>query len=166
MRGLIGYLVGGLAVVLAMDYAAPPGGTGLDSASQAAALKLPVTNVVNRTAKSDKSALAPSMAGLDTEIATVEVIYRNREGRIVFQADATSEGAVRETRSTVEKPTSATETTPLSQSSPSVRKLPAQKIPEGCDPAFSPLAASARANNFTARCLAALESSTQLASAN
>jgi hypothetical protein len=31
------------------------------------------------------------------------------------------------------------------------------RIPVGCDPAFSPLSGSSRANNFTARCLAGNE---------
>jgi hypothetical protein len=178
MRGLIGYLVGGFAVVFAMDYAAPPGGAGLESASHAAALTLPRTNVVNRAAKGDKSALASSIAGLDTEYA------RNRSGRVLFQTDPVANATVaakgamrpegimretrnmRETRSAIEKAPGATDMTPVSQSSPPARKIPTQKIPEGCDPAFSPLAASARANNFTARCLAAIEPATRIASAN
>lgn len=161
MRSLLGYIVGGFAIVFAMDYAAPPGGTGLNSWHPAVALKAPAMNVVNRAGKGDRAPIARSNAGADAAIATVEVIYRDRDGRVLFQTDPVANATlvvkgvslpavtVREPRrSAAEKPAAAE--TP---SSPTDGGTRAQKIPEGCDPAFSPLAASARANNFTARCL-------------
>jgi hypothetical protein len=180
MHSLLGYVVGGLTVALAMDYVAAPRGLEVDSLTQdVGPSQMTAMNTVNRAAKGDKAALGGSPRVPET-VTTVEVIYRARDGRVLFRTDSVANStmiekgmsvphvASRDTpRTAVDKAPAAPVSAPLTQSSPPVApKAPVQKIPEGCDPAFSPLAASARANNFTARCLAAIERPTRLASAS
>jgi hypothetical protein len=188
MRSLLGYMAGGLAVLFAMDYAAPPAGTGLNAARQGSWILRPTgADAVNRVQKGNRLAVARSDANLDKAIASVEVvglpaaavIYRTRDGRVLFRTDplanativakgvALPEVTIRETRQTAVKMVPATvETEPLSEPILTPGKKLEPKIPEGCDPAFSPLAASARASNFSARCLAAIAPLTRMASAD
>lgn len=99
MRGFATCLLGGLLVVLALDFIAPPAGLGLASAWPAAQSAAPQS--VNRANKADRMPISTS---------------------------------------TVDKK--------IEKQTP--RQSP---ILAGCDPVFSPLSASARAN-FAARCMA------------
>ncbi len=182
MCSLMRYAAGGLAILFAMDYVAPPGGTGLNFFRQSSfdLAAAPAMNVVERAHKSDRLAAASPGRDQDTMIATVEVIglrdaaviYRARDGRVLFHTDPIAnatvvakgvvlpEVTIRHTRTNVgTAPPVATETAP-----PPAATAPEPKIPEGCDPAFSPLAVSARAN-FSARCLAANAPATRFAAA-
>jgi hypothetical protein len=124
MCGLLRFVVAGLAVLFVMDYVAPPVGTGLNLGQSAAGWgTVQPLNVVDRTRKGDRLPVTST---------------------IVTKGVTLPEGAVRETRRII--PAKA----PFPP--PAAKMAPEQKIPEGCDPAFSPLAASAQAN-FSARCL-------------
>jgi len=98
MRGLASYLLAGILVVLAMDFAAPPVGLGFVVGASPVAERSAKTQFVDRTHKSDRMNL-PAPVG---------------------------------EQKTPEQP-------------------PAVLI--GCDPAFSRLSASARAN-ISGRCVA------------
>jgi hypothetical protein len=186
MCSLLHYFAGGLAVLLAMDYVAPPGGTGVNVLRQSAVdvAAASATNVVDRVHKGDRLAVASPAENQDRTVATVEVIglrdaavvYRARDGRVLFQTDPVENATVvakgvtlpqvtiRDTSQTPVRTVSpAVETTPLAP--PDAATGREQKIPEGCDPAFSPLAASAHANNFSTRCLASNAPTTMVAAA-
>jgi hypothetical protein len=184
MVSLVRYIAGGAAVILALDLVSPmlPGleaGFHLSGA--------PAVNVVNRTSKGDKAATAAVGGDQDNVIATVEVVglrdaavvYRARDGRVLFSTDPVTnatvvvkgvvlpEVTIRETRRTAVEPATPENTEAMPAPSrpsaaPSAAKAEEKKILEGCDPAFSPLTASAR-NNFSGRCLAALEPSIKVA---
>jgi len=98
MRGLASYLLAGILMVLAMDFAAPPVGLGFVVGASPVAERSAKTPFVDRTHKGDRLSLPASVGEQQTQ----------------------------------EPP-------------------PAVMI--GCDPAFSPLSASARAN-ISGRCVA------------
>ena len=99
MRGFAAYLLGGILVVLALDFIAPPAGRGLASAWPAAQNAAPQS--VNRANKADRMPVSASTVDKKIE-----------------------------------------------------KQTPRQNpVLAGCDPVFSPLSASARAN-FAARCVA------------
>jgi hypothetical protein len=117
----------GVAVLFAMDYVAPPGGTGLSLRQSAAGwATVQPLHVVDRAHKGDRLPVTSTT--------------------VVTKGAVPAEVTIRETRRLVP----ASEHKPFQP--PAAKPAPEQKIPEGCDPAFSPLAASAQAN-FSARCL-------------
>jgi hypothetical protein len=175
MCGLSHYLAGACAVVLAMDFVAPPGGTSFDRLLQSAfSSESPAAGVaVNRTRKGDRlaqpqSVVAPAIAAVEViGLRDAAIVYRDRDGRVLFQTDPLAnatvisrgvslpEVTVRESmqsvvRSVPVQPPAPNTAPPESGQKPAGRE---QKVPVGCDPAFSPLAA-AKASNFSARCLA------------
>ncbi len=108
MCNLLHYFVGGLAVLFALDYAAPPGGTGVNVFRQSsfdlatAPTMNSVMNVVDRAHKSNRLAAASPGRDQDTVIATVEVSglrdaavgYRARSGRVLFHTDPLANATV------------------------------------------------------------------------
>jgi hypothetical protein len=187
MSSLPGYFVGGLAALLALDYVAPPVGTGLNFVQQGAAtLAAPAINTVNRTHKGDRLSVASAKDDQENNvIATVEVVglrdaavvYRARDGQVLFSTDPLAnatvvaknvvlpEVTIRDTRrSNVQTIPAGPQPAPAASNKTisGDQKAREPKILEGCDPAFSPLAASARAN-FSTRCLASSTPTTQIA---
>jgi hypothetical protein len=98
MRGFISYLLGGILVVLAMDFIAPPVGLGLTVGAWPAVDQGQLVQAVIRTHKSDRLSVPTAIV--------------HQQGQL---------------------------------------KSPNMLV--GCDPVFSPLSASARAN-FPGRCMA------------
>ena len=160
------YAISGIAIVLAMDFVVPPAGSGLLAFTQGVMqpeASSPIS--VNRSGKGDR--LAAARTGNNAVITSVEVIgirdaaivYRDRDGRILYQTDPLSNATV------VAKNVLLPDVTIRSNSQSPARPVPienppvpqakeAPKIPVGCDPAFSPLAAAAGKYNFSSRCLA------------
>jgi hypothetical protein len=133
MANLLRYFAGGFAILFALDLVAPAGGSALnffhnDSAVAEAA---PAINVVDRAHKGDR--LAPA-ASTKATVVSKEV----REG-------ATSVGKSIVTENVSPASAARSTVTPAATARES-------RILEGCDPAFSSLAAAARAN-FSVRCL-------------
>ncbi len=182
MCGLSRYVAGGMAffapfAVLFALYAVTPPGAAADSAARPGA----ATTVVERAGKGDRLAPVSAAPPPAAVIATVEVIglrdaavvYRGRDGQVLFHSDPVAnstivargvvlpEVTIRHSRIENATPAPAPAAGPTPPAAPTAAE---PKIPEGCDPAFSPLAASARAN-FSARCLAASESATRYAAA-
>lgn len=181
MCGLLRFFAIGVAVLFALDYVAPPGGTGLNLLRQSTGWPVDQPlNVVDRARKGDRLPMASAGRHQNTVIATVEVtggrdpavVYRAGDGQIIFQSDPAAnatlvakgvvipEVTVRETR----KAAPPTGDKALSPGPSAAKPAREQKILEGCDPAFSPLAASAQAN-FSARCLASNTPLTRFAAA-
>jgi hypothetical protein len=161
--------IGGFAIVLAMAFVVPPVEGGLLAFTQAVMQSdsgAPVA--VNRSGKGDR--LAAARTGNNAVITSVEVVgirdaaivYRDRDGRVLYQTDPLSNATV------VAKDVLLPDVTIRSSNQSPVRPVPienspvppvpqakeAPKIPVGCDPAFSPLAAAAGKYNFSSRCLA------------
>jgi hypothetical protein len=147
-------LVGGLAAVAAWALVAPSvehfnAGMAVDTAQH-----------VNRVTKSDRLSAPRATVGERT-VSTVEVIgvhdaaivYRDREGRVLFQTEPLSNVTV--ISKGVVLPQVTVRETPRSTPAPVVvpsklEALPA--IPVGCDPVASPIAEPALAR-VTGRCL-------------
>jgi hypothetical protein len=125
---------------------------------------------VNRTNKGDRIRAAQSSAQ-PKDIATVEVIglrntavvYRDEQGRVLFRVDPVSNATV------ITKDVVLPEVTIRENYRSPVRTLPVETnnapakstpIPDGCDPAFSPLAVKA---NVTGRCVASRDAPTRMA---
>lgn len=152
---------------------------------------------VNRTQKSDRLAATASARAPARTISTVElvglrdaaIIYRDRDGRVLFQSDPLSnitmiskgvvlpEITLRETAGgparTIPLPTAAKR--PQNQpaaSSEDARPQPAAtpvnapkkiRIPEGCDPAASPIAAP-QMSQILSKCIVEGPATTKIAS--
>jgi hypothetical protein len=162
-------LIGGLAAVTAWVLVAP-----VDAAkqtdttqSQAAAAS------TNRAAKADRLA-PPRPNGSDSTVATVEVVgihdsaivYRDRDGRVLFQTDPVSNVTVISKGFVL--PQLTVRETARSRPIPIVapheaRKLPA--IPIGCDPIASPVAQPELAH-LTGRCIVQRDDSADRATQN
>jgi hypothetical protein len=162
MCRLARYSGAGLAALILADCVAPLAGT-----SWLSTLMMPApvgSPVIERGGKGDRLVAFRPTGDQKAVISAVEVVglsdaavvYRDRSGRVLFQTDPLSNATViakdvqlpkvtiRETsRSTVEPVRLEPARTPPAE----------QKLPIGCDPAFSPLHASAR-SNITGRCLA------------
>jgi hypothetical protein len=165
MYGLAPYLVGGLAAVLVVDHLAIPsvGSAVSDWLGNPAA---PVS-VLDRSHKADRLTPArAAAAGQRPAITAVEmvglrdtaVVYRDREGRVLFRTDPLSnatlvakdvvlpEITIRDSgRSTVN---------PVPIEVPAPARAPERaKLPPGCDPAFSPLTLPSL-SRLPSRCIA------------
>jgi hypothetical protein len=102
MRGIVSYLIGGILVVLVMDFVAPPVGFGLAVGAWPVAARGTTTQFVDRTRKGDRLGLPTAIDKQRSPIAPFTIMI-------------------------------------------------------GCDPAFSPLSASAQIN-ASGRCIAELAS--------
>ncbi|HZS65019.1 MAG TPA: hypothetical protein VFA53_11070 [Xanthobacteraceae bacterium] len=133
------------------------------------------TVVVNRSSKQNRLSSHKSTAQDAPGVALVEVIglrgaavvYRSRDGRELFRTDplrnttivakgrALPEVTIRDSETSAVRifPAPAA-STPAGSPAPAVAKEKLPAMPEGCDPAFSPLAGSPAAN-YNGRCLAA-----------
>lgn len=146
----------------------------------------PIANSVERTRKSDRMTVAHAARGETRTISAVEVvgirdaaiIYRDRDGRVLYQSDPLNnvtlvtkgvvlpEVTLRETANSIVRPVTAT--VPAKPAQPSVESREPQKpsgatprngsnerrprIPEGCDAAASPIAAP-QLSHILAKCL-------------
>ena len=149
-------LVGGLAAVTAWVMVAP-----VDAAKQVNGDAAVAS--VNRTAKTDRM-LPPVAARTDdsqASVATVEVVgvhnsaivYRDRDGRVLFQTDPVSNVTVISKGFVLPQLTvrETANSKPVPMVTPhEARKLPA--IPVGCDPIASPVAQPELAH-LTGRCV-------------
>ncbi|RAI34502.1 hypothetical protein [Rhodoplanes roseus] len=153
------------------------GGNGAEAAARTAALAAPI----DRTRKSDRLPTAATTRPEAKIISTVEVvgvrdatiIYRDRDGRVLYKSDPLTnatvvtkgvvlpEVTVRETQGSPVRPV-ATDAIPPRPAMPnqpaaSSNEMPKPagarpRIPEGCDPAASPIAAPQLAH-ILSKCL-------------
>ncbi|NVO12848.1 MAG: hypothetical protein HXX10_02315 [Rhodoplanes sp.] len=150
---------------------------GTEAAARTAALAAPI----DRTRKSDRLPVATTARPEAKIISTVEVvgirdaaiIYRDRDGRVLYQSDPLTnatvvtkgvvlpEVTVRETQRSTVRPVATDAIPPRAlpnQPAASSRDLPAQpagarpRIPEGCDAAASPIAAP-QLSHILSKCL-------------
>jgi hypothetical protein len=178
MAHIVPYLLGGLTAFLVTDIVPIPSPTDMGNAlratvsAPAGALGTPASSI-NRAAKADRGA-TPRSAQPAARIATVEVVglrdaaivYRDRDGRELFRTDPVNnitivtkglqlpEVTVRQHSSSVVRPVPVNE---LEQARD--RKSPTRrdrKLPVGCEPMFSPVAAPSLAHH-AGRCMAQLE---------
>ena len=147
MYGLAPYIVGGLAAVLVLDHlAAPTVGTAIADWIQPAQSEV---GSVDRSHKADRLA-PPRLISDRPTISAVEVVglrntavvYRDREGRILFRTDPLSNATL--VGKDVVLPEITIRENPRSNVSPVPVDGPSAaperaKLPAGCDPAFSPL---------------------------
>jgi hypothetical protein len=179
MAKIVPYLVGGLTAFLVMDIVPVPSAseyvrTLRGSISESPVLLGTPASSINRPGKGDRGAAARS-AQTPIDIATVEVVglrdaaivYRDRDGRELFRTDPVSnvtivtkglqlpEVTVRQYNGSVVKPVPVD----VLHDQARDRKPPSRrerKIPIGCEPSFSPVAAPSLAHH-TGRCMARLE---------
>jgi hypothetical protein len=188
MCGLLRHCAAGLAVLLALSYATPSG-MGLKFFGQSIAESV-TTSAVDRVHKGDRMPVVAVARERDRDrvISAVEVvglrdaavIYRDRDDHVLFRTDPLANATVVARgvvlpqvtiRDVSRAPAAATASSAVEiklispSAAPAVKIDREKKIPEGCDSAFSPLAESARANNFTTRCLAAITPPTRFAAA-
>ncbi len=150
-------LFGGLAAIAAWALVAPPS----NPTSHASSVVAGQTGTsVNRAAKGDRLVPARRSGAVDT-VATVEVVgirdaaivYRDRDGRVLFQTDPLTNITV-VSRGFV-LPQLTVRETPRSTIAPveAPRALDAKPpIPVGCEPLASPIA-QPRLSHLTGRCL-------------
>jgi len=171
MYGLAPYLAGGLAAVLVVDHLVSPsiGPVLTDWLGPT-----PVAaHIVDRGHKADR--LAPARAGQAQRpaITAVEVVglrdtavvYRDREGRVLFRTDPLSNATL--VAKDVVLPEITIRDSGQSAVNPMPVEVPAQvpqraKLPPGCDPAFSPLTLPAL-SRMPSRCIAENERPARLA---
>lgn len=171
MASLAQLCVGALAVVLLTDYVAPPGSALSLRPGSAAAVSNSLHNV-NRAGKADRLP-AGAAAGDRNIIASVEVIglrnaaviYRDRDGRLLFRSDPVSNATVIAKDVVLPEVTirdsSRSKVAPVPVESGAPAPPPPAPILDGCDPAFSPLAVKA---NVAGRCVASRDVPQRLAS--
>jgi hypothetical protein len=168
MRTAVLCLAGGLAGLLIGDYAGIANSSGFAShATQAAGLRQDVM----RSGKADRLSTVPARSP-QPRIAIVEVVgveraaivYRDREGRELYRTDPVGNATVvvrglslpavtlREAARSAIEPV-VLDSTPLrNKPQPSAGR---PKLPEGCEPAYSPLTGTAL-SSLHARCVASL----------
>jgi hypothetical protein len=171
---IVPYLAGGLTVFLMMDVIpirSPSeqfGAVRAAISSPAPLLGTPGSNV-NRAAKSNRGT-APRSGTAAARVATVEVVglrdtaivYRDRDGRELFRTDPVNnvtvitkglplpEVTVRQHSSRAVKPVPIYEIN--ERADDNKRRQRAPKVPVGCEPSFSPVAAPSLAHH-TGRCM-------------
>jgi hypothetical protein len=162
MYGLAPYIVGGLAAVLVVDHLAIPSiGSAVSDwlGSPEAAVSL-----IDRAHKADRLKPARAAAGQRPAITAVEVVglrdtavvYRDREGRILFRTDPLSNATL--VAKDVILPEITIRDSGRSAVTPVPLEVPARaperaKLPPGCDPAFSPLTLPSL-SRMPSRCIA------------
>lgn len=175
------FLVGGLTAFLVSDFVPIPSPmTHLGSASVSAPLLGTSASAVNRNSKSDRG-VAPQAARLASQIATVEVVglrdaavvYRDRDGRELYRTDPVNnvtivtkglqlpEVTVREHSSSAVKTVPINEIQEQARDEEKSRAPRGPKVPLGCEPSFSPVAAPSLAHH-TGRCVAGTAASHKL----
>ena len=172
MIQLFPYVVGGLAVFMAMDVIPPA--TRLVS-GWAPATPVHIAPVSNAARKSDRAVMLPASA-TPVEVTTVEVVglrdaaivYRDRAGRELFRTDPVSNVTV------ITKGVMLPKVTVRQNSGAVVRPMPIEvpreqareqkaptpgpaKLPFACEPSFSPVAQPSMAHH-TGRCMADAQS--------
>jgi hypothetical protein len=179
MIKIVPYLAGGMTAFLVADFVPLP-----SPSEQFVAMRTAVSapapllgtpgSAVNRAAKADRGAATRSAAPV-TRIATVEVvglhdaaiIYRDRDGRELFRTDPVNNVTVMTKGLKLPEVTvrqhssSAVRTVPINEIQEQARERKPQsprgpKVPLGCEPSFSPVAAPSLAHH-TGRCMAALQ---------
>ncbi len=171
MYGLAPYVAGGLAAVLMVDHLAMPsigsavtdwlGGPGI------------AVNAVDRAHKSDRLMPARAAARQGPAITAVEVVglrntavvYRDREGRVLFRTDPVSNATL--VAKDVVLPEITIRDSGRSTVNPVPIEVPARaperpKLPPGCDSAFSPLTLPSL-SRMPSRCIAENERPATLA---
>jgi hypothetical protein len=150
-------LIGGAAAITAWALVAP----SIDPAAQNG-LNPAGHETVNRATKSDRLMLPPNQSQAKRTVATVEVvgvhdtaiIYRDRDGNVLFQTDPVSNVTVITKGFVV--PQLTLRDTPQSNPSPIIETPhnldAAPKLPIGCEPPASPIAEPALAR-LPGRCL-------------
>ncbi len=192
-------LIIGTSAVIAAALVGLPSEFGFGSARGSGAVSPPQATAasINRSQKSDRSAIATTAQDQARTITTVEVVglrdaaivYRDREGRVLYQTDPltnvtmiskgvvlpeitvreTASSAVRPVATQVQPTTVRTENRPTASSSrdpqPQPASLPEKRkpIPEGCDPAASPIAAPQIAQ-ILSKCIVEIPTNVKLAS--
>jgi len=167
MQGLAPYIAGGLAAALMAEYMAVPSGGPAEWLSASS----PELTVVYRSYKVDRVTPARAATGRRPAIAAVEVVglsnaavvYRDRDGRVLFRTDPVTNATV------VAKDVTLPEVTIRDSGNSAVKPLrievpaPAKaKLPPGCDSAFSPLTMPSL-SHAPSRCLARNEAGSRLA---
>jgi len=187
MLKLAPYFAGGLVACLVMDFVAPPSASAYvnnffssSRASTVATSTVATTaGSMERSHKGDRLVTAARAGTKVPVISTVElvglrnaaIVYRDRDGRILFQSDPLSNATLITKGLTLPEVTirdhSGATVTPvaaqaLQQPAAKAGPVPVEtakqpsargsRVPVGCDPAFSPLANGASAN-FAGRCL-------------
>ena len=176
---IVPYLVGGLTAFLVADIVPIPSpsqqfGAVRTAISAPAPLLGTLGSSINRAAKTDRGGL-PRPAQAAERIATVEVVglrdaaivYRDRDGNELFRTDPVNnvtivtkglrlpEVTVRQYSSIVVKPVPFNEIQEqVRDEKPRAPRGP--KVPVGCEPSFSPVAAPSLAHH-TGRCVASFE---------
>jgi hypothetical protein len=182
MPSLAQLCTGALAIVLLADHFAPPGSAFSLRMQAGAEAPAPASLYnVNRGGKGDRLR-AVQASEAQNSIATVEVVglsnagivYRDQSGRELFRVDPVSnatlvtkdvvlpEVTIRENYRSPVRTLPVKTNTPPPPAGSSSTPAKASPIPDGCDPAFSPLAVKA---NVTGRCVASVEVPTRLAMA-
>ncbi|HEX2216910.1 MAG TPA: hypothetical protein VHG27_09525 [Xanthobacteraceae bacterium] len=183
MRKLFFCLCGGVAALMLGDVAASK---MIDVTTLGARMFEPAglaqrpEVVIDRRRKGDRQAHGAS-ASREHKIATVEVVgleqaaivYRDRDGRMLFRTDPVENTTVvvrgvtlpavtvRETVRTPPRPLILQPPAPADSPQPQQQKTP--KLPDGCEPAASPLSPSGT-SMARARCLAELTGAIRIAS--
>ena len=147
MSSLASYTLGGLALVLALDFAAPSVATGLARA---------LYETQPQASFAARYSPATSPHG-----ATSQAVDRSRKGaRLPVAADASNVSNVAKnvlnsdaTRSPVQQPVRILPNPVRDVGREDVQDAKPAKTPVGCDPAFSPLSKAAPAR-FIGRCVA------------
>ena len=171
MYGLAPYIVGGVAAVLVVDHLAIPSlGPAVNDWLGRPEIAL---SVVDRAHKSDRLMPAHAAARQKPAIAAVEVVglrdmavvYRDREGRVLFRTDPLSNATL------VAKDVVLPEITIRDSGRSAVDPVPIEvpvraperaKLPPGCDSAFSPLTLPSL-SRMPSRCIAETESPSRFA---
>jgi hypothetical protein len=165
MGFITSYMIGGLAAVVAWSMVAPvdAGLPGLPAAFRSSDATGGMGTSVNRAAKSDRLASAAARAGEKKPVTAIEVVgihdaaivYRDRDGRVLYRTDPLSNVTViakglKLPDITVRQDAgSATTLVPVHVPDKS-GELP--KMPIGCEPAASPIA-SPDLSHLTGRCI-------------
>jgi len=171
MYGLAPYIVGGLAAVLVVDHVAIPsiGSAVTDWLGRPEA----AVNAVDRGHKADRLSPARAATGKRPTITAVEVVglrdtavvYRDREGRVLFRTDPLSNATL--VAKDVVLPEITIRDSGRSVVDPVPVEVPARaperaKLPPGCDSAFSPLTLPSL-SRMPSRCIAENDGSARFA---
>jgi len=181
--GAAAFLAGDIAAVMVMDIA---GARGLGALEPAASSSRTAT-IIDRRHKSDRlqsgARSEPGRTIASVEVVGLEqaaIVYRDRQGRILFQTDPLSNTTLLvrgvslpqvTVRETLQAPAPATvfpqqpPAGPIQPASPAAtEQAPAgSTLPDGCEPAASPLSASGK-SPLRARCISWVTPSRHFAS--
>jgi hypothetical protein len=181
--GAAAFLAGDIAAIMVMDIAGARGWGAFEAASGSGA----TATIIDRRHKSDRlrsdARRAPERTIASVEVVGLEqaaIVYRDRQGRILFQTDPLSNTTLLvrgvslpqvTVRETLDAPAPAAvfpqqpPAGPVQPASPAATEhTPAgSTLPDGCEPAASPLSASGK-SPLRARCISWAAPSRQFAS--